>query len=93
MELKSRSIFIIKQSLENIDRAKNEEVVKNEINNLQHQLDLLNGSDATDVIKLRGSAMPEVIQNLKIDRNNWGCARTGFIYNRQGMLSHRRTPL
>ena len=39
MELKSRSIFIIKQSLENIDRAKNEEVVKNEINNLQHQLD------------------------------------------------------
>ena len=25
--------------------------------------------------------MSEVIQNLEVDRSNWGCARTGFIYN------------
>ena len=35
--------------------------------------------------------MSEVIQNLEVDRSNWGCARTGFIYNQSKReLSYRK---
>ena len=30
--------------------------------------------------------MSEVIQNLEVDRSNWGCARTGFIYNQSKLI-------
>ena len=30
--------------------------------------------------------MSEVIQNLEVDRSNWGCARTGFIYNQSKLF-------
>ena len=89
MDLRGRASFVIKMSLENIDRAANETEIKAEINQLKQQLELLSENESRDLanaIRLRGSAMPEVIQNLKIDRNNWGCARTGFIYNGRGRL-------
>ena len=34
--------------------------------------------------------MSEVIQNLEVDRSNWGCARTGFIYNQSKLIIQQK---
>lgn len=87
MDLKKRVNQVIKQFQIDIETM-NEDDVKEQIEQLQSKLDVLleenRRENRDETIRInKGSTMSEAIQNLEVDRSNWGCARTGFIYNQK----------
>merc|ERR1719334_2597818 len=88
MDLKERLNLVINKFQINIETMETEEDVKEQIEQLQSKLDVLleenRRENRDEAIRInKGSTMSEVIQNLEVDRSNWGCARTGFIYNQK----------
>jgi len=67
-------------------------VIRGEIDKFKMELDfILDQMDRTndqqqccDVPLQMRNNMDDTVQNLLVDRVNWGCARTGFIYHRGG---------
>lgn len=88
MDLKERLNQVINNFQTNFDMMETEQDVKEQIEQLQSKLDVLleenRRENRDEAIRInKGSTMSEVIQNLEVDRSNWGCARTGFIYNQK----------
>jgi len=88
MDLKERVNHVINKFQINIETMNTENDVKEQIEQLQSKLDVLleenRRENRDEAIRInKGSTMSEVIQNLEVDRSNWGCARTGFIYNQK----------
>jgi len=88
MDLKEKLNQVINKFQINIEKMDTEDDVKEQIEQLQSKLDVLleenRRENRDEAIRInKGSTMSEVIQNLEVDRSNWGCARTGFIYNQK----------
>jgi len=91
MDLKERLSQVINNFQTNFDTMETEQDVKEQIEQLQSKLDVLleenRRENRDEAIRInKGSTMSEVIQNLEVDRSNWGCARTGFIYNQSKLI-------